>query len=53
MRQQDPATVWTLVDDGDDGECILSGSHFVNRLGYLISTVPVPTNVSIEVRIDD
>jgi hypothetical protein len=52
VRQQDPATVWTLVDDGNDGECILSGYHWVNRLGYMVSTVPVPEDTDIEVRID-
>jgi hypothetical protein len=52
VKQQDPATVWTLVEDGDDGECILSGCHWVNRLGYFISTVPVPEGVDVEVRID-
>jgi hypothetical protein len=30
---------------------IRSGIHFVNRIGYLISTVPVPEGTDIEVRI--
>lgn len=51
VRRQDPATVWTLVD-GDDGDWyILSGLHFVNRVGYLISREPVPAGTSIEVHI--
>ena len=53
VRQQDPATIWTVVEGGDDGECILSGFHCVNGLGYLVSTVPVPEDLSIEVRLDD
>lgn len=51
VRQQDPATVWTIVDDGEGGECIMSDFHFVNRLGYFVSTVPVPQGTTIEVSI--
>jgi len=51
VRQQDPANIWTLID-GDDGDMVLvSGYHLVNRVGYLISTIPVPPGTSIEVRI--
>jgi hypothetical protein len=51
VRRQDPRTVWTLVD-GEDGDLYLvSGYHFVNRIGYLISTVPVPEGADIQVRI--
>ncbi len=52
VREQNPACVWTLVDDGD-GVCLLSGFHFVNRLGYLISAVPVPDGMHVEVRIPE
>ena len=46
--RQDPRTVWTLVDcDGE--QCTLSGLHIVNRIGYLVSTVPVPHGVEITV----
>jgi hypothetical protein len=51
VRQQDRRTVWTLLD-GDDGDLyIVSGYHYVNRIGYLISTVPVPDDTDIEVHI--
>ena len=51
VRKQDHCNVWTLAD-GDNGDLYLaSGFHFVNRIGYLISTVPVPPDVDIEVRI--
>jgi len=51
VRKQHPSTVWTLVD-GEDGDMyLLSGIHFVNRIGYLISLAPVPEEVDIEVRI--
>jgi len=51
IRQQDPNRVWTIVD-GDDGDLsVISGFHFVNRIGYLLSRDPVPHNRLIEVRI--
>jgi hypothetical protein len=51
VRTQDPRTIWTLLD-GDDGDFYLaSGYHLVNRIGYLISTVPMPEGVAIEVRL--
>jgi len=51
VRKQDPRTIWTLLD-GDDGDLYLaSGYHIVNRIGYLISTVPVPCDVGIQVHI--
>ena len=39
VRTQDPKTVWTLLD-GDDGDLYLvSGYHFVNRIGYRVARV--------------
>jgi hypothetical protein len=51
VRQQDPRTIWTLID-GEDGDLYLvSGYHFVNRIGYLVSSTMVPDGVFIEVHI--
>jgi hypothetical protein len=51
VRRQNPRKVWTLVD-GDDGDMYLvNGLHFVNRVGYLLSTVPVPEDVTIQVHL--
>jgi hypothetical protein len=48
VRRQDPRSVWTLLD-GDDGDMyVVNGFHFVNRIGYLASTIPVPDNLTIE-----
>lgn len=48
VRKQDPRTVWTVTDQ--DGETVIvSGFHHVNRLGYYVSTVPVPEGMDIEV----
>jgi len=41
VREQDPDCIWTLMTDDDGLLCLASGCHFVNRLGYLISIVPV------------
>ena len=51
VRQQDPCTVWTLVDGDGGDQYLTNGFHFVNRIGYLVSTVPVPDGMDIEVRI--
>ncbi len=51
VRRQDPRAIWTLLDGDDGNQRLVSGYHFVNRIGYLISTVPAPEGVTIEVRI--
>jgi len=51
VRRQDPRTVWTLVD-GEDGDLyVLSGFHFVNRIGYLLSQEPLPDGQEVQVQI--
>ena len=52
VSRQDPATVWTFAD-GEDRQYVFSGLHYVNRIGYLVSTKPVPPGVSIAVPIED
>jgi hypothetical protein len=52
VRKQDPHTIWTLLD-GDDGDLyVASGYHLVNRIGYLLSTVPVPDGAFVQVHIE-
>jgi hypothetical protein len=51
VRRQAPRTVWTLVDGDDGNQCLLSGFRIVNRIGYLLSTFPVPEGADIQVRI--
>tara|TARA_R110002072_G_scaffold303121_1_gene494591 strand:+ start:123352 stop:123699 length:348 start_codon:yes stop_codon:yes gene_type:complete len=49
IQQADPLTVWTVVD-GEDGDLyVLSGRHFVNRIGYLVSTTAIDAGVQFEV----
>jgi hypothetical protein len=51
IKRQDPLKVWTLVD-GDDGDMyLINGLHFVNRVGYLLSTIPVPVEITIQVHL--
>ncbi|MFN0132768.1 MAG: hypothetical protein ACKVW3_09615 [Phycisphaerales bacterium] len=52
VRSQPPCRVWTLIDT-DDGPCVVSGMHFVNRLGYLVSRDPRPDEADIVVMLDD
>jgi hypothetical protein len=47
----DPACVWTVVD-GDEGPAIVCGRHFVNRLGYIVTEVPTPSE-DLEIVMDD
>ena len=51
VRAQDPRTIWTLVDGDDGNQHVISGYHLVNRIGYLISTIPFPEDAEIEVPI--
>jgi hypothetical protein len=51
IEQQPSNTIWTLVEE-DGKQFLLSGFHFVNRLGYLISTVAVSEGQEIAV-LDD
>lgn len=51
VKQQDVRTVWTFVDGDEDDQYVVSGFHRVNRIGYLISTVPLPDGVEVQVRV--
>ena len=51
VRRYDSRKVWTIVD-GDDGDMyVVSGLHYVNRVGYLLSQDPVPENTTVQVHI--
>ncbi len=51
IKRQPAARIWTLVD-GDDGDMyLISGLHFVNRVGYLLSRDPVPEDTTIQVHL--
>ncbi len=49
IRQQAPLSVSTLID-GEDGDLYaLSGFHFANRIGYFLSSTPVPEGIEVQV----
>lgn len=53
VRAADPACVWTLVSsDDDDGLYLLTGCHFVNRLGYLITERPWQGDGQFDIHVD-
>ena len=51
VRSQDPRTIWTLMDGDDGDQYLVSGYHYVNRIGYLISTSPVENGLTIQCHI--
>lgn len=51
VRQQNPRTIWTLIDGDDSDQYVVSGYHLVNRIGYLISKAPLPEGIAIQVHI--
>jgi hypothetical protein len=53
VRSQNPLTIWTIVDGDDGNQYVLSGYHLVNRIGYLISTIPFPEDTEIVVTIEN
>lgn len=50
VRQHDQDYVWTLLE-GEGGEWIVPGFHYVNRLCYLFTEVP-HHGVFVEFRVD-
>ena len=51
VRRYDARKVWTLVD-GDTGDMYLvSGLHYVNRIGYLVSRDPIEENTTVQVHL--
>lgn len=51
VRSQPNANIWTYVD-GDGRTYLVSGYHFVNRLGYFITEEPVPEGTAFEINME-
>lgn len=45
----DQRLVWTIVDADDGTTCVVSGWHFVNRIGYYVTTVPFAEGEHLEI----
>ena len=44
VNAKDPSRIWTWVDC-EGGMVVVSGYHYVNRMGYFISEKALPDNV--------
>jgi hypothetical protein len=52
VSRQDPRCIWTLVEGDTGNMLIMSGYHWVNRIGYFVATTPVPEGQRINVILD-
>jgi hypothetical protein len=50
LKSQEPNRIWTY-GHGDSGSYIWSGWHFVNRIGYFITTVPFDATKDYQIQI--
>lgn len=50
--KEKPNNVWTYVD-GKGGTYIISGFHYVNRIGYFITEKPFDKPTEVRVSTDD
>jgi hypothetical protein len=53
VKAQDENRIWMYGDGDDGGTYIWSGWGFVNRIGYFITEVPCPDNLTIQVSVSD
>jgi hypothetical protein len=52
VQAQDHNRVWTIIDC--DGQLVIaSGFHVVNRLGYLIASVPIEPGHTYSIACED
>jgi hypothetical protein len=49
LRATAPDTIWTLVTGDNNDWFIISGFHYVNRLGYFVSQVPFTHHMEIDI----
>ena len=50
VKSQPENRIWMYGDGDDGGTYIWSGWGFVNRIGYLVSQIPVPENTKIQIK---
>ena len=53
VKSQPENRIWMFGDGDDGGTYIWSGWGFVNRIGYLVSQIPVPENTKIQIQMDE
>jgi hypothetical protein len=53
VKKQDHSTIWMYGSGDDGGLYIWNGWGFVNRLGYFITEVPCPDNLTVQVQVGE
>lgn len=43
----EPEHIWTVLYDDNDNPCIVSGRHFVNRIGYIVTEKPWDHDITV------
>jgi hypothetical protein len=51
VKAADEDRIWMYGDGDDGGSYIWNGWHFVNRIGYFITSVPCPPDTTIQIRV--
>ena len=51
VRNQESNKIWTYCDGDDGGTYIFNGMHIVNRIGYLVTTLPFYGNKDYQIQI--
>jgi len=44
-----PERVWTIIEDDDGDPILTNGFHYVNRIGYVVTSRPAPADTFINV----
>lgn len=52
VQATDNHYIWTYGDGDDGGGYIWNGYHYINRIGYFISTVPWEDGVDYQIEVD-
>jgi hypothetical protein len=53
VKAQDQNRIWMYGDGDDGGTYIWSGWGFVNRIGYFVTEVPCPDDVTIQIQVGE
>jgi hypothetical protein len=51
VKNQEPNRIWTYCDGDNGGTYIFNGMRIVNRIGYLITTLPFDGNKDYQIQI--
>lgn len=51
MNDTEPNRVWTYIEGDNESLSIISGMHFVNRIGYFITETPFHTQIEVDIEL--